>query len=372
MSFRNEIIWAAMLNEIGGIVSDSSISIRTKLALRGIYAIRVYLRLYTTPMKDIAFLLVDHCIPSSLVAPLEMLKLANTRSEKPLFNLHIIGKEKGKIQLDDYVFVDCQKTFDEVGKMDLVVIPAIKMHALSNAKELNQEYVPWLRNMHNHNNCEIASICVGAFLLASTGLLNGRRCSTHWAATDLFRQMFPEVELVPQYTITDYQGLYTSGGAFSFQNIMLYILEKYYGKDLAVWLSKMLLADMNKPSQLPFAIFNGSHHHNDETILKAQEKIEENYDSIQNISDLANALKIPHRTFVRRFKKATQNTPIEYLQKVKIEASKKALEGTNQTVNEIMYEVGYNDVKSFRSLFKRHTGLSPQQYRKKFSIEVLN
>lgn len=323
-------------------------------------------------MKNIGFLVVDQCIPSSLIGPLEMLKLVNSKDREPLFKIHLISTKKGKVQLDDYVFVDCQKTLDEVDGMDLVVIPAVKMHALASASEINQEYIPWLRRMYSDNNCEIASICVGAFLLASTGLLNGRRCSTHWAATDMFRQMFPEVNLVPQYTITDYQGLYTSGGAFSFQNIMLYIIEKYYGKDLAVWLSKMLLADMNKPSQLPFAIFNGSHHHNDETILKAQEKIEENYNSIQNISDLADTLKIPHRTFVRRFKKATQNTPIEYLQKVKIEATKKALEGTNQTVNEIMYEVGYNDVKSFRSLFKRHTGLSPQQYRKKFSIEVLN
>ncbi|MCB0738087.1 MAG: helix-turn-helix domain-containing protein, partial [Bacteroidetes bacterium] len=285
----------------------------------------------------------------------------------PLFDIQLVGKQKGHIQLDEMVWVECNKTIDEANDLDVLLIPAVQNHLLMQAVEDNAHFVPWLQKIHA-KNVELGSLCIGAFVLASSGLLDGKKCSTHWSAAELFNQMFPKVELIPQYTITDYNGIYTSGGAFSFQNLILYLVEKYQGKEIAIWLAKMLVADMNKPSQLPFTIFNGVHHHDDAAILKAQKHIEEQFATIGNVGDIADQVLVPQRTFVRRFKKATHNTPIGYLQKVRIEATKKQLENSNKTVNEIMYDVGYSDIKSFRNLFKKHTGLSPQAYRKKFSI----
>lgn len=317
-------------------------------------------------MKTIGFLLINDCLPTAFIGPLTMFQKANDFQSEPIFDIKIIGLKKGMVQVDQTVSIECKHTIYDTDQCDLIIIPAVHDQRLTTAIEVNQPFYPWLRQAYE-NGSEIASICIGAFVLAASGLLNGKMCSTHWVAADYFKQVFPDVNLVPQHIITDYEGLYTSGGAFSFQNLILYLIEKYKSKEAAVWLAKILLVDMNKPSQLPFMIFNGAHHHGDQEILKAQEIIEGDYDSIERVNDVADQVSIPKRSFIRRFKKATQLTPIQYLQKVKVEAAKKALEKTTQTVSEIMYEVGYNDMKSFRNLFKKETGTSPLSYRRKFS-----
>lgn len=298
-----------------------------------------------------------------------MFKKANDFLPEPVFDIQIIGLKKGRVQVDDTVSIDCQLTIYDTQKCDLIIIPAVHDQKLMTAVEDNAPFYPWLKKAYE-NGAEIASICIGAFVLAASGLLDGKMCSTHWIAAKEFEKAFPKVNLVPQHIITDFEGLYTSGGAFSFQNLILYLIEKYESKEAAVWLAKILLVDMHKPSQLPFMIFNGAHHHGDQGILKAQEIIEGQYESIEKVVDVADQVSIPKRSFIRRFKNATQLTPIQYLQKVKVEAAKKALEKTNLTVSEIMYEVGYNDMKSFRNLFKKETGISPLSYRRKFSSSM--
>jgi transcriptional regulator GlxA family with amidase domain len=233
----------------------------------------------------------------------------------------------------------------------------------------NRDFIPWIKEQYN-NGAEVASLCLGAFLLASTGLLKGKRCSTHWLAANEFRNTFPDVNLVEDKIITDEQGIYSSGGAYSSLNLILYLVEKFAGRQAAVFCSKAFQIDIQRDSQSPFMIFKGQKEHEDESIKKAQEYIESNFQDKITVDQLASMLALSRRNLERRFKKATANTVIEYVQRVKIEAAKISLESSRENINEVMYKIGYSDPKAFRVTFKKITGLSPIQYRNKYNREM--
>ncbi len=217
----------------------------------------------------------------------------------------------------------------------------------------------------------MASFCIGAFFLAATGLMKGKQCATHWSAANQFRLQFPDVNLADDKIITAEDGIYTSGGAYSFLNLLTYLVEKYAGRDIAVLIAKTFMIDIDRVSQSPFIIFQGQKNHEDETIKKAQEFIEKNYQEKIGVDQLASMLAQGRRNFERRFKKATSNTVVEYIQRVKIEAAKKDLETKRKNINEVMYGVGYADTKAFRTVFKRITGLSPIEYRNKYNRSLI-
>jgi transcriptional regulator GlxA family with amidase domain len=235
--------------------------------------------------------------------------------------------------------------------------------------EDNRDFVPWITKQYK-GGAEIASLCVGAFLLASTGLITGKNCATHWMAANDFKKMFPDVNLVEDKIITDENGIYSSGGAFSYLNLILYLIEKYAGREVAIFMSKAFQIDYERNSQSPFTIFIGQKEHNDEQIKKAQEFIEKNVQDKISVNQLASMLAIGRRNLERRFKKATSNSVVEYMQRVKMEAAKMRFETSTDNVNEVMYNVGYNDPKAFRTTFKRITGLSPIRYRSKYNREL--
>jgi len=165
--------------------------------------------------------------------------------------------------------------------------------------------------------------------------------------------------------------LYSSGGANSFWNLLLYLLEKYTDRQMAILFSKYYAIEIDRGTQSPFTIFRGQKDHEDESIKKAQEFIEKNFQEKITVDQLASMLAIGRRNLERRFKKATSNSVIEYMQRVKIEAAKKNLELSRENVNEVMYKVGYTDTKAFRTTFKKFTGLSPVQYRTKYNREAM-
>ncbi|MCE3260064.1 MAG: transcriptional regulator, AraC family, partial [Bacteroidetes bacterium] len=210
----------------------------------------------------------------------------------------------------------------------------------------------------------------GAFLLASTGLLNGKKCSSHWNAANEFRSMFPEVEFVDGSIITEDNGIYSSGGANSYWSLLLYLVEKYTDRDTAILASKYFAVDIDRDSQAAFMMFKGQKGHDDKEILKAQEFIEENYQEKISVDDLAAKFAVGRRSFERRFKKATGNTVVEYMQRVKIEAAKRSFESSRKNINEVMYDVGYTDTKAFRTIFKKITGLTPVEYRNKYNKQM--
>lgn len=287
--------------------------------------------------------------------------------KEPAFQVQLAGlSEEVRLGNGRYTIYP-EVSLHELKKTDLVIIPAFGDMQGGGLAE-NRPFIPWILRQYKAG-AEVASLCVGAFLLAATGLLNGRDCSTHWRAADSFREMFPEVTLVTDKIITDECGIYTSGGAFSSANLILYLIEKYAGRDAAIYCSKLFQIEIERNSQSPFTIFYGQKDHEDESVKKAQEFIETNYQEKISVDQLTTLLALSRRNLERRFKKATHNTVTEYIQRVKVEAAKMNLEEGSKNVNEVMYEVGYVDVKAFRTIFRKITGLSPLQYRNKYRRE---
>jgi transcriptional regulator GlxA family with amidase domain len=295
--------------------------------------------------------------------------LLNELGREPIFDVHLVGLLKETRQTSGLFTINPDLLIHNVDKTDLIIIPALHGNQL-NAIDSNKEFIPWIVNNYN-NGSEIASFCIGSFLLGATGLLNGKKCTTHWRFTNEFRKMYPEALLVDDKIMTEANGIYTSGGAYSYLNLLLYLIEKNAGRDVAVLISKAFMIDIDRNSQSPFIIFMGQKEHEDEQVKKAQEFIESNFNEKITVDQLASRFALSRRNLERRFKKATANTIAEYIQRVKIEAAKMSLESSRVNVNEVMYKVGYTDPKAFRVTFKRITGLSPVQYRNKYNRGIL-
>jgi transcriptional regulator GlxA family with amidase domain len=324
-------------------------------------------------MKHISILVPKGAILGSLEGSRQILTQVNqfflARGASPLFKVQLVGLSNDTEVSGGIYTVHTDAVLKDIKKTDLIIIPALDGD-LKNAIEQNKEFIPWIVK-HYTQGAEIASLCLGAFLLASTGLLKGKQCATHWAAANEFRKMFPDVNLVTEKIITDEQGIYSSGGAFSYMNLILYLIEKYAGLEMAILCAKVFAIEIERDSQSPFIIFQGQKDHEDEPIIKAQEFIEKNYQDKITIEQLTSMLALSRRNFERRFKKATNNTVTEYIQRVKIEVAKKDLEAGRKNINEVMYEVGYNDTKAFRTTFKRITGLLPAEYRSKYNKQAV-
>jgi transcriptional regulator GlxA family with amidase domain len=286
------------------------------------------------------------------------------KGKPALFRVELVGISNPTDQTNGLFSVHPERFIADVPKTDLIIIPAVH-DAPEVAYSNNRDFVPWLQQQHE-KGAEIASFCVAAFFLASTGLLDGRQCSTHWIHADGFRKMFPKVDLVDDKIMTEDNGIYTSGGAYSYLNLLLYLVEKFGGREIAILTAKTFMIDIDKASQSPFIMFQGQKAHDDELVQKAQDYIEKNFEEKIQVEELAKKFAISRRSLERRFKKATHNTITTYIQRVKVEAAKRSLENSRDNVNEVMYGIGYSDEKSFRNTFKKITGISPLQYRNKF------
>lgn len=282
----------------------------------------------------------------------------------PLFKVQLVGLRSEATMWRGLFRIHPDVLMDDVTQTDLIIIPAIQGEK-SAVIEANKAFLPWIVQQYN-GGASVATLCIGVFLLAATGLLKGRRCATHWAEADNFRRMFPDVNLVPDKIITDEQGIYTSGGAYSWLNLILYIVEKMAGRDMAITCSKIFEIQIERNSQSAFMIFSPQKRHGDEAVKKAQDYIEANYAEKISVDDLAKAVGVSRRNLERRFRKVTFNSIVEYMQRVRIEAAKQTLEKERENVNEAMYKAGYNDSKAFRTTFKKLTGLSPLEYRNKY------
>ncbi|MEJ0055992.1 MAG: helix-turn-helix domain-containing protein [Bacteroidota bacterium] len=288
--------------------------------------------------------------------------------QPPLFKIQLVGFTKD-VGLDGGVFsVHPDLLVDEVQQNDLIIIPALAGE-MKSAVYQNKDYVNWISHQYK-NGTEVASLCAGAFLLAYSGLLKDKQCTTHWLYANELRHFYPSVNLVDERVITDQNGLYSSGGGNAYWNLLLHLVEKYTGREMAIRTAKYFVIDLDRNFQSPFIIFNGLKDHADEAILNAQEFIEKNYHNKLTVDELAEKFNVSRRTFERRFKKATRHTVVEYIQRVKIEATKNQLEIGRKTVNEIMHAVGYTDIQTFRDVFKKIAGMSPVEYRNKYNKEA--
>lgn len=308
-------------------------------------------------MIRLAILQTHHYRPISMAAILDVFESANAfyqqQHQSPFFDI---------LQVTDSQLATMEEP-------DMIMIPAFTSTDMMEAVQANHRFIPWLQQQYQQGTA-IASFCTGAFLLAATGLLNGRKATTHVMATNMFTSSFPEVLLQKEAVVTYDGNLYTSGGATCSFHLMLYLLEKYCGREIAVQTAKMFSIDMDRQQQTYFAGFQPIRNHNDVLVKEVQQKMEKRYMDISTVDTLIREMPMSPRNFMRRFKQATGITPIDYLQQTRIEAARRLLEHSGMSTMEIMCEVGYGDMKSFRNLFTRITGLTPKAYREKYALAV--
>jgi len=325
-------------------------------------------------MKHVSILVPDgECSITTIEGTYQILLRVNDwlieAEEEPMFDVQLVGQST-EVQMKDGRFrIHPDVCFTDVPRTGLILIPSVHGDKVR-INEVNRPLLDWVTDQYRQG-AAVASMCIGAFLLAGTGLLNGRSCTTHWDFAHEFREMYPEVNLVEDKIITDENNIYTSGGAYSWLNLILYLVEKYCGREIAVTCSKGFQVDFQRASQSPFIIFSGQKDHEDKAVQAAQDYIEKNCHCKITVDELAERLILGRRNLERRFKKATGNTVMEYIQRVKMEAVKKSLETSRLGVNEVMDRVGYTDPKAFRMTFKKVTGLSPLQYRNRYNREYV-
>lgn len=287
------------------------------------------------------------------------------RSGNQLCQIDLVAAVKPAADRAGLFTINPSKTLNQIKTTDLIIIPAVHNDIEEVIKD-NQEEIEWIKNQYKKGT-EIATFCIGVYLLAETGLLDGKLCSTHWGYAQDLQKRYPLIHVMPENIVAESEGIYTSGGAYAFTNLVVYLIEKFGGRELAILAAKSFMIDIDKGSQSPFIIFSGQKEHKDEVVLQVQEYIEMNYADKFTVDQLADNHATIRRTLERRFKKATGNSVNEYAQRVRIEAAKKQLELGRKSVNEVIYDVGYNDAKAFRNIFKRWVGISPVDYKSKYN-----
>ncbi len=314
-------------------------------------------------------LALDGCPLSSVSGPLEILSLANSLVDKDKqMSVQIVGESKqvdclGEVQL---------KTHDSIADInhtDILIIGAIG-HPAARPSGFEAKTLAWIQQQYSQG-AVVVSICSGAFVLAATGLLDGKRATTHWATEGLFRQRYPKVHLQSEQMITQDGNLYCSGGASAYQDMSLLLVRQYYGNEVAHQVAKRALMDMDRHNQQVYAQFTPARQHQDRIIHNLQDWLKSHASENVSIAALAEQSHLSERQLKRRFKQATGISPLAYIQGLRVETAKHALETSKQQIETVAREVGYEDVRFFRQLFKRLTGLSPSDYRSKFALQIL-
>ncbi|MCP4621975.1 MAG: GlxA family transcriptional regulator [bacterium] len=328
-------------------------------------------------MLRIGILAFEGCIYSSILGFLDVFSIANRVAReqfgtdaKPFNKISIITRDGQSVLSFNGIRVIPDMAIQESGPFEIIYIPAMMDEAGNPFLDrllASEESLAWLRHHHQIGTC-ISSVCVGSFLLAEAGLLEGLQATTHWQLAPEFSKKYPAVHLKPQKMIIDEGRLITAGGITAYLDLSLYLISKFGSPELAAVCSKVLLIDPGRRNQTPYQMPLPQNPHGDTDIEKVQNWLDTHYKESVSIEAMSKICGLGERTFLRRFKKAVGDSPVEYVQCLRISAARKMLEITSKSVEEITWSVGYNDPNSFRRLFKRKTGLPPGDYRKKFSL----
>lgn len=320
-------------------------------------------------MKHLNVLLTSHYRPISIAAILDVFQTVNAYYEEtagtPFFHINLVSAD-GTPFKGPYSDVYQPVTLQEAGQADLVLVPAFMSGNIAVYTHDNNIFIPWLQQQFKQG-AELASFCTGAFLLAATGLLNGRKATTHVVSAADLANAFPDICVMEGAVVTDDNGVYTSGGATSTFHLLLHLIEKYCQRGVAVKVAKMFAIDMDREQQRYFADWEPPKRHHDELVLEAQQRMEDRFSKRVTVEDVIKDLPVSRRNFIRRFKMATGVTPIEYLQRIRIEAAKRLLERRQENITGAMIHAGYEDAKAFRQVFRKIVGLSPKEYREKYA-----
>lgn len=314
----------------------------------------------------ITLLLADQCSAASATMAQEVFYAANlfAGEETPRFEICSVSADGGDVVTSSGQLLQVERAMDDIRHTDLVVIPGF-LFTLQSAMPSFARYRDWLRKQHRQGSY-IASMCNAAFLLAETGLLDGVKATTHWAFADLLRRRFPLVLLDEQQILCEDGQILTTGGATAAMDLLLHLVRRFASLDLAQTCSRYLLVDTARRGQSPYVMWTMPRNHSDQDILRVQQWLDEHYAAPVLIDELAGRFGFGVRNFKRRFKDATGQSPLAYLQSLRLEKAKYLMESTRMTLENITLNVGYEDSNSFRRLFQQRVGLSPAEYRKKF------
>jgi transcriptional regulator GlxA family with amidase domain len=322
---------------------------------------------------DVTILFLDQTFSSTAVGPLEVFRHAGTlwnyltgTRQVPRFRVTTASVEGRAVECDGNIYIKPDMALTAVRKPDLIFIPTTGIN-IENVVERNAPVVPWMRRWHKRG-AAIASVCSGVGLVAATGMLDGKRATTHWGLAERFREKYPKVKWMPELMVTEDGGFYCGGGVHAALDLSLYLVEKFCGHEVAVQSAKALLIETPRAWQAGFAIVPLKTEHSDDSIASAQEWLHQNFQRTFPLEAPARRVGMSLRNFVRRFKQATGDSPLIYLQKLRVAAAKRLLESDHRSMQQISDAVGYQDVAFFREIFQRHTGVSPSGYREKFGL----
>lgn len=321
-------------------------------------------------MKKVTVLAMYNTMASTVIGPMDVFYQAgvmwnyfNGQKITPFFEVKLVTSNGKPFKCLGGVRMVPHGSIHDVRDTDLIVVSSIL--DIEKTLAVQGEAIDWLKD-HYRRGSHVATICTGAFVLAETGLLDGKTATTHWGFADQFQKRYPRIELKPERLITDEGDLFCSGGYNAGIDLSLYLVEKYCGHEVALQSSKSVISDIGRTSQAPYAIFQLQKKHHDDQILAVQEWIEKNFNQNFNYDTLARKNGMSRRTLERRFKAATGETPLTYQQNIRVESAKRLLENGKRSFDEITYRVGYEDSSTFRKVFLKQTRLRPSDYRKKF------
>jgi len=288
------------------------------------------------------------------------------------FKVWIASPDGLSVKCINHVGIDAHMSFEQVMQSELllddliaIIVPTIGSpieHTLAKNPQM-KTFLTWGFD----HQLMIAGNCTGNFFLAESGVLDGRRATTHWGYKDIFEARYPQVDLRADQLITVDDNLYCAGGGLAWFDLGIYIIEKELGYDVALQTAKAFVIDYRRESQLSYSLSRLAQNHHDALIADVQTYFEDHYSQPQDLDEISAKFNVSKRTLIRRFKAALSVTPYTYLQRVRIEASQKLLTETKYAPEKVVQMVGYEDMSSFRRLFKQHTGLTLSVYRSRFA-----
>lgn len=323
-------------------------------------------------MIKIVVVAFDGALASAITGVVDLFSMAGAswnRIQKQdiqrLFQVQIASPMGLPVHCINGITIFSETSYADIEYADAIVVPTIGAR-IQDVLSQNPELIHLLK-IADQNRWMIAGNCTGNFFLAEAGILNHRVATTHWGFKDLFEQRYPNILLNVDQLITRDEHIYCAGGGLAWFDVGLHLIERFYGFEIAIQTAKSFVIDYRRDSQLSYSLMRIAKPHQDELVQKVQRWLELHFHEQFSIEDLAQQFNVTLRTLIRHFNSALNLPPNRYLQAIRIEAAQKRLEETEHSIDVIMQAVGYQDPSSFRRLFRKKTGLTPLEYRRRFS-----
>lgn len=321
---------------------------------------------------DVTVVLLEAGYASTAIGPIEVFHSAGLLwnwlhgdTVQPRFRVRTTSIDGRRVTSLCSLGLTPECSIQDIKRTDIIILPASGWDVMERIAR-NTALLPWLRKWHSRG-AYIAGICTGVAFLAECGLLDGRQATTHWGVADILRQRYPKVLWRPEQFVTEDGRLFCSGGVYASIDLSLYLVEKFCGHEIALQCARSLLLSMPRGRQSGYSVLPLSPPHSDDRIKQAEEYLQKHFDREVSIDVLADRSRMSPRNFIRRFKAATGRLPGAYIQMLRVSAARELLEQGAASIQTVCSKIGYEDVAHFRSLFKRHTGMTPAEYRNRFA-----